>query len=291
MNAALTYFFIYVCRAISYLPRSIVAALSDAIGWLLWLLAAPRRKIALKNLELCFPDWPAEKRTRIAKAHFNVFVRSFFDRFALWHHSEKAIKALVELRGLDVFQKHLGRPMILLAPHFLGMDAGGMRLQMEASMASMYAKQKNEVFNDEMNQGRMRFNGATMLLRTDGIRPALRLIKQGTPFYFLPDMDLGDRDALFVPFFGVPAATVSSMARLAAATKAVVIPIVTHLTRNGYVTTLHPAWEDYPGDDIEAATLRMNQFIEQEVLKFPEQYLWTHKRFKTRPPGATSFYE
>jgi Kdo2-lipid IVA lauroyltransferase/acyltransferase len=106
----------------------------------------------------------------------------------------------------------------------------------------------------------------------------------------LPDMDLGDRDALFVPFFGVEAATVTSMARLAAAAKAVVIPVVTHLTDTGYMTTVHPAWEDYPGDDIALATLKMNQFIESEVLKFPEQYLWTHKRFKTRPAGEASVY-
>jgi Kdo2-lipid IVA lauroyltransferase/acyltransferase len=290
MSGWLTHFFIWVCRGLSYLPWGLIVGLSNGVGFLLWHLAVPRRKIALRNLELCFPEWTLSKREEVAKAHFRAFVRSFFDRFVLWHHPEAAVKNFVRIEGLEIFQKHLGRPMILLAPHFLGMDAGGMRLQMEAGMASMYAKQKNEVFNEEMTQGRMRFNGATMLLRTDGIRPALRLIKNGMPFYLLPDMDLGDRDALFVPFFGVEAATVTSMARLAAAAKAVVIPVVTHLTDTGYMTTVHPAWEDYPGDDIAVATLKMNQFIESEVLKFPEQYLWTHKRFKTRPAGEASVY-
>ena len=141
-----------------------------------------------------------------------------------------------------------------------------------------------------MTAGRSRFGGTRMLLRNDGMRPALRLIRQGVPFYFLPDMDLGPRDAVFVPFFGVPAATVTSLARLAKATGAVVIPLVTRMTDTGYVAQLYPAWEDYPGEDLEAATRRMNAFIEERVLEMPEQYLWTHKRFKTRPPGEPGGY-
>jgi Kdo2-lipid IVA lauroyltransferase/acyltransferase len=285
-----TRFFIYVCRLLSYLPRPIMNGLGNVVGSILWLLAKPRRRIALRNLELCFPDWDEAKRVSIAKAHFKAFSRSFFDRFVLWYHSEEAVKKFVRVEGWEHFKAFEGKPVILLAPHFLGMDAGGTRFQVESNVASMYAAQKNPVFDDAMTKGRSRFNQVTMLLRTDGIRPALRLIKQGTPFYFLPDMDLGEKDALFVPFFGVPAATVTSVARLAAATKAVVIPIITTLTKDGYEARFHPAWENYPGDDIEAATLKMNQFIEQEVLKCPEQYLWTHKRFKTRPPGQPSLY-
>jgi Kdo2-lipid IVA lauroyltransferase/acyltransferase len=285
-----TRFFIFICRLLSYLPRSVVNAMGDVVGSIAWHLAKPRRRIALRNLSLCFPDWTEQRRVAVAKAHFKAFSRSFFDRFVLWYHSEAAVKAFVQIDGWEYFKAFEGKPIILLAPHFLGMDAGGTRFQVESNVASMYARQKNPVFDEVMTKGRSRFNKVTMLLRTDGIRPALRLIKQGTPFYFLPDMDLGERDALFVPFFGVPAATVTSVARLAAATGAVVIPMITTLTKTGYVAKFYPAWENFPGDDIEAATLKMNQFIEQEVLKYPEQYLWTHKRFKTRPPGQPSLY-
>ena len=142
-----------------------------------------------------------------------------------------------------------------------------------------------------MRKGRARFSGAMVLSRQDGLRGAIRKIREGVPFYFLPDMDLGPRDAVFVPFFGVPAATVTSLARLAKATGAVVIPIVTRMTDTGYVASFHPAWEGYPGEDLEAATRRMNAFIEERVLEMPEQYLWSHKRFKTRPPGEPGFYD
>jgi Kdo2-lipid IVA lauroyltransferase/acyltransferase len=285
-----TRFFIYVCRLLSYLPRPFVNTLGNVVGSIAWRLAKSRRRIALRNLALCFPSWNEADRVVVAKAHFKAFSRSFFDRFVLWYHSEQVVKNFVQVEGWEHFKAFEGKPVILLAPHFLGMDAGGTRFQVESNVASMYAAQKNPVFDEVMTKGRSRFNQVTMLLRTDGIRPALRLIKQGTPFYFLPDMDLGEKDALFVPFFGVPAATVTSVARLAAATKAVVIPIVTTLTKDGYLARFYPAWEAYPGDDIEAATLKMNQFIEQEVLKRPEQYLWTHKRFKTRPPGQPGLY-
>jgi Kdo2-lipid IVA lauroyltransferase/acyltransferase len=289
--ALVTRFFLAICQGLSYLPYSLIRALSQVIGTILWHGAGARRKIALRNLALCFPEWSDEKRQSVAKAHFKEFVRSFFDRFILWHHSADAIKKFVRLEGLENLTKHAGKPVILLAPHFLGMDAGGMRLQIEMTLASMYAKQKNPIFNRAMTQGRMRFNNATMLLRTEGVRPAMRIIKKGTPFYLLPDMDLGPKDAVFVPFFGVPAATVTTVARLALATNAVVIPIITEQTAYGYIARIGPAWENYPGVDVEAATLAMNRFIEKEVAKFPEQYLWTHKRFKTRPLGAPSVYQ
>ena len=122
------------------------------------------------------------------------------------------------------------------------------------------------------------------------MRAALRPIREGVPFYFLPDMDLGPRDALFVPFFGVPAATVTSVSRLARIARAKVVPCVTTLARDGYVVRLYPAWEDFPSGDLEADTRRMNAFIEERVLEMPAQYLWTHKRFKTRPPGEPDFY-
>ena len=157
-------------------------------------------------------------------------------------------------------------------------------------MATMYANQSSAVLNDAVRAGRMRFNDAILISRQDGIRAAVRVLRDRVPFLFLPDMDLGPRDSVFVPFFGVPAATVTAVARLAKLTGARVLPFVTRMTPEGYVGTFHAAWEDYPGDDIEAATRYMNVFIESCVRQMPAQYLWTHKRFKTRPPGEPSPY-
>jgi KDO2-lipid IV(A) lauroyltransferase len=141
-----------------------------------------------------------------------------------------------------------------------------------------------------MLAARKRFSDGVVLSRQQGVRSAVKLIRKGLPCYYLPDLDLGPRDAIFVPFFGVQAATVTGTARLAAMTGAVVLPFVIHMTADGYVGRFYPPWQDFPGDDIEAATRRMNAFIEDRVREAPAQYLWSHKRFKTRPPGEASFY-
>lgn len=277
-------------RGIARLPQGVVRRIGELAGDLLWLLARPRRRVALVNLRLCFPDWSDARRRQVARAHFRCFARSFLERFIVWFEPVERLRALVELRGLEHYEPWRGRPVILLAPHFVGIDAGGMRFQADIPGASMFANQKSRALTEAMTRGRTRFGHSRILLRNDGLRPAIRLIRQGVPFYFLPDMDLGPRDAVFVPFFGVQAATVTSVARLAQATGAVIVPFVTRMTRTGYVAQLHPAWTDFPGDDIVAATRRMNAFIEERVLEMPEQYLWSHRRFKTRPPGEPDPY-
>lgn len=284
---------IVVLRVIARLPYGALARLGNTLGTVLYLLAWPRRRIAQVNLGLCFPQWDETRRTRVARAHFQAFARSFLDRFILWYAPRERIVELVRLEGLGHFLDPVraGRPVIVLAPHFVGLDAGGIRLLLEpCRLASMYARQKSEALNDAMTRGRSRFHG-TMLLRNEGLRPAVRWLREGGAFYFLPDMDLGARDALFVPFFDVPTATVTSVARLAKLTGAVVVPMVTRMTEHGYVGAFYPAWNDYPVDDLDAATRQMNAFIEARVLEMPEQYLWTHRRFKTRPPGEASPYD
>ena len=284
---------IVVLRGLALLPYGWLVRLGDALGTLLYGLAWPRRRIAQVNLALCFPHWSEAERRRIARAHFQAFTRSFLDRFILWYAPRERIVELCRLEGLQHFLEpvNAGRPVIVLAPHFVGIDAGGIRLLLEhPRLASMYARQKSAVLNDAMTRGRSRFHG-TMLLRNEGLRPAVRWLRDGGAFYFLPDMDLGARDALFVPFFGVSAATVTSVARLARLTGAVVVPLVTRMTDRGYVGVFHPGWTDYPVDDLDAATRQMNVFIEARVLDMPEQYLWTHRRFNTRPPGEASPYD
>ena len=284
---------IVVLRAVAQLDYRWLARLGNAIGIVLYWLAAPRRRVARINLAMCFPHWTDRERERVARAHFCAFTRSFLDRFILWYGPRERIETLCRLEHIEHFLAPVraGRPVIVLAPHFVGIDAGGIRLLLEHNrLASMYARQKSAVLNEAMTQGRSRFQG-TMFLRNEGLRPAVRWLRDGGAFYFLPDMDLGGRDALFVPFFGVPAATVTSAARLAKLTGAVVVPLVTRLTDSGYIACFHPAWHDYPGDDPEAATRHMNAFIEACVLEMPEQYLWTHRRFKTRPAGEPSPYD
>jgi KDO2-lipid IV(A) lauroyltransferase len=160
-------------------------------------------------------------------------------------------------------------------------------------VSTIYAPQKNKTFDRLLRQGRERFGPVRLITRKEGIKPILRALREGLPYFMLPDMDFGEKDAEFVPFFGVPAATLTALGRLAATTGAKVIPVVATFMPNyqGWRVSFYPAWENYPGEDMIAATRRMNEFIEERVREAPAEYFWTHKRFKTRPPGEPSLYD
>jgi KDO2-lipid IV(A) lauroyltransferase len=274
------------------LPLSALAAIGNGFGRLLYAFGSQRRRVCLTNLARCMPELATEEREALARRHFQAFARTFLERAILWWSSPERIRRVVRFEGLEHFDALRGQPLILLAPHFVGLDMGGARLAMDYPMVSIYSRQKNQVFDAVLYAGRMRFGLLTLLSRQDGVRPALRAMQAGLPFYYLPDMDYGQRDTIFVPFFGVEAATITGVSRLARLAGARVLPCVTRMLPGGqgYVTRFLPPWEDYPGASIEADTRRMNAFVEEQVRQMPEQYLWVHKRFKTRPPGEASWY-
>jgi len=274
------------------LPLALLAAIGNGFGTLLYALGRERRRVCLINLARCLPELSAGGREALARRHFQAFARTFLERAILWWGSPARIRQLVRIEGMEHFDAVRGGPLILLAPHFVGLDMGGVRLTLDIDMVSIYSRQKNEVFDAVLYAGRMRFGRLTLLSRQDGVRPALRAMQAGLPFYYLPDMDYGLRDTIFVPFFGVDAATITGVSRLARLAGARVLPCITRMLPGGegYVLRFFPAWENYPGASIEADTRRMNAFIEEQVRQMPEQYLWVHKRFKTRPPGEASWY-
>ena len=183
----------------------------------------------------------------------------------------------------------------MLCPHFVCLEIPGIALVLNShlSVCTIYAKQQNAIVDEALLKGRSRFRPVTLLAREKGVKPIIRAMREGLPFIMLPDMDFGFRDSEFVPFFGNPASTLTAPARIAATTNANVIPVITTYLPNyqGWKTTFYPAWENYPGDDIIAATRRMNEFIEERVREAPEQYFWAHKRFKTHPPGTLNVYD
>ena len=274
------------------LPLPLLAALGNGFGLLLYALGRERRRVCLINLERCLPELADAERAALARRHFQAFARTFLERAIAWWSSPARILRLVRIEGREHFEAVRNGPLILLAPHFVGLDMGAARLMLEIDLVSIYARQKNKVFDAALYAGRMRFGRLTLLSRQDGVRPALRAMQAGRPFYYLPDMDYGERDTIFVPFFGVATATITGVSRLARLAGARVLPCVTRMLPGGegYVLRFHPAWEDYPGASVEADTERMNAFIEAQVRQMPEQYLWVHKRFKTRPPGEPSWY-
>jgi Kdo2-lipid IVA lauroyltransferase/acyltransferase len=274
------------------LPLPALAAIGNGFGTLLYVFGRERRRVCLINLARCLPELAADERDALARRHFQAFARTFLERAILWWGSAARIRRLVRIEGMEHFDAVRGGPLILLAPHFVGLDMAGVRLTLEFDMVSIYSRQKNAVFDAVLYAGRMRFGRLTLLSRQDGVRPALRAMQAGRPFYYLPDMDYGQRDTIFVPFFGVDAATITGVSRLARLAGARVLPCIARMLPGGegYVVRFLPAWENYPGVSIEADTRRMNAFIEEQVRQMPEQYLWVHKRFKTRPPGEASWY-
>ncbi|MDI6746072.1 MAG: lipid A biosynthesis acyltransferase [Rhodocyclaceae bacterium] len=275
------------------LPMPLLAACGRVFGRLLYRFGYHRRHVTLTNLGLCFPQLTTQEKSALAVRHFEAFGRSFLERGLLWWAPPARIRRLVKIAGLERLAELKDKPVILLVPHFVGLDMGWTRLALEQDMVSIYANQKNLLFNAALYRGRLRFGGSELFSRQEGTRKAIKAMKAGRPFYYLPDMDYGERDTIFVPFFGVPAATITGLSRLVRMTGAVVLPVVTRMTNEGdcgYVVDIGAPWVDYPGASIEADTRRMNAFVEAEILKMPEQYFWLHRRFKTRPPGEKRPY-
>jgi len=275
-----------------FLPLALLARAGEALGMLFYSFGVERRRVCLLNLARCLPELAASERLALARRHFRAVGRSLLERGILWWAPRSRIVQMVRLAGFEHLRALTGQPVILLAPHFVALDVGFARLACEIDVASIYANQKSAVMNRMLLAGRTRFGRQRLFSRQEGVRPALAALTEGVPFYYLPDQDYGPRDAIFVPFFGVPAATITGLSRLARLAGAQVVPCITRMLPRGegYELTCYPAWKDFPTEDVGADTRRMNAFVEERVREMPEQYFWTHKRFKTRPEGEPKWY-
>ena len=282
-------------RLFQRLPLGVQAALGRGLGALLWRLAGSRRRIALRNLELCLPELPVAERERLAREHFGWLARSLLERGLLWYAPAGRLKRLIQVEGDVGLAERSEKPVMWLVPHFLALDVAGIAclLFQRQHAVSMYQAQSNPVFDAAMRAGRLRFGNAEIFARSERALPLVRAIRRRSAFFNLPDMDFGLKDGAMVPFFGVPAATLLAPARMARSLGQVVQPVVAEMLPGGagYRVRFLPPWEDFPGDDDLAAALRMNQWIEAEIRRNPAQYLWVHKRFKTRPAGEPSLYD
>ncbi len=277
-----------------FLPLTLLAPVGRGVGRLLYLFATRRRKIATINIDWCFPELDQTARQALVRTHFSVLGRSLVERALFWWASADRLRHLIHVDGEEKVHalRATGRPVILLAPHFIGLDAGGVAVTMRFDIVSIYAAQANPTFNRLLYKGRTRFGAQQLLSRQDGARATVKAMKSGRPFYYLPDLNGKRRDSVFVPFFGIPAATITGLPRLAKAAGAAVVPCVTRMLpgSEGYRVEFGDAWTDFPSEDIEADTARMNAWIEAAIRTMPEQYYWVHRRFKTRPPGIGKPY-
>lgn len=277
-----------------WLPLTWLGRVGNGFGHLLYWLAVPRRRVVLTNLRLCFPEMPEAERVALAKKHIKALARSLLERGILWWAPEARIRTMVRIEGRERLDGLLagGTPVILLCPHFLALDWAGAAIIMDYRIVSIYSRQKNPLVDAMLYHGRTRFIKPALLSRQEGLRSVVRELKRGLPFYYLPDMDFGPQDAVFVPFFGVAAATITALPRLARLTGAVVLPAIARADPDGrgFSVTFEEPWDTYPTGDLDEDVRRMNAYIESVVKTMPEQYYWVHKRFKTRPPGEKALY-
>ena len=277
-----------------WLPLPLLAPLGRGLGGLLYAAARSRRHTALRNLELCLPELGDAARRRLAREHFQWLGRSILERGLLWHASPRRLKRLIHVEGDVHLAQRSDRAVMWLVPHFIALDVAGAATQLFQSryVASIYQQQSEPTFDAAVRRGRLRFGQGEVFPRSDSARPLMRAVRGGTAFFNLPDMDFGARDAAFVPFFGVTAATLLAPSRMARALNMVVQPVLAHMLPGGQgyrVCFLEP-WSDFPSADALADTARMNRWIEAQVRADPAQYLWVHRRFKTRPPGEPTLY-
>jgi lauroyl/myristoyl acyltransferase len=277
----------------AWLPLVVTRPIGAALGLLMLAANRKRREIGRINLQLCFPELPPAARARLLRRHYIASGQAMVDLGLLVFGAKRRLVRLTRIRGLDAYRElaRSSRNVILLVPHMVGINFVGPVLARERSTFSMMKLQRNPIVNWVLNRGRLRFGGA-LLARDQGLRPVVRGLREGLAFYYLPDEDFGPKESLFAPFFGVPTATLPTLGRLAAMADAAVVPCFARVLprARGYEVVLKPALAAFPSGDAQADATAMNRAIEDGIRQMPEQYLWTFKRFKTRPPGAPSPY-
>ena len=282
---------LFLLAQLGRLPLSVLRTLGRMLGYVLYLLVSGRRRVVWINLRLCFPHWTAGQTRACAMETFVHFAQSWLDRGWLWHGKPATTQqrlhitgALEELDGTE--------PCIIFAPHFVGLDAAWTALtqQVPRRFNTIYTDQSNAVSDAWILQGRRRYGSPGIFGRAEGVKSIVSGLRQGEALYLLPDMNFGPHESVWVPFYGVPAATVPSLSRFARLGKAKVVPVLSRLTSDGYEITVLPAWKNFPTADQTADTLTMNQCLQSYIDAMPSQYYWVHKRFKDQPEGLTPPY-
>lgn len=273
------------------LPLPLLRGVGWLLGAMLYVLVPSRRHVVQTNLDLCFPAWSQAEHRRQCFLTFVHFAQSWLDRGWLWHAPASVVRARLQLGG-ELEALAGDTPTVLFAPHFMGLDAAWTALtqQVPRRFSTIYSPQLNPMVDAWVLAGRQRFGQPEMVARLDGAKPIVAAVRRGEPLYLLPDMNFDPSESLFVPFYGVSAATVPSLSRFAKLGRAQVVPVVTRMTPKGYAIQVLPPWDNFPTADLEADTERMNSELQSYIDTMPAQYYWVHKRFKDRPNGEAPPY-
>ncbi len=287
-----TWFGLGVMYLFTLTPWRLQIALGSALGSLLYHLIAGRRRVADINLRHCMPELSDEQRQRLIRDNFHATAISILEGAMSWWGSDRRLKPLYTIEGLEHLDaaRAQGRGVILLGGHYTTLEISGRFLAYHVKgLQPIYKPAKNPLFEAVLAHSRRKLFDD--LLNSTDMRTIIRNLKTGKVVWYAPDQDFGRERSVFAPFFGVPTATLTTTARMARLSKAPLVPYTSERLADGrFVIRLQPALENFPsGDDLADAT-RTNRIIEEQVRRVPEQYLWVHKRFKTRPEGEAGFY-
>lgn len=302
MTKLLQMLLVVVMIVLSWLPLRALRALGAAVGFLLYKTVKKRAHVARVNLKRCFPLWSQDQVEAHVLMAFQYFAKAWLDRSWLWHGSARKIESRFNwvgdrgelahlLSGSEAGSKE--GALMVFAPHFVGLDVAWTALSLKRSgpLSTIYTPQSSKVADAWMRASRARFGRVNLFTREDGVKRIVSGLKKGELLYLLPDMNFGPEESIFVPFFGIPAATVPSLSRFAKLSGAKVIPVTTQMTDQGYEIKVHERFSNFPSEDFVHDTSFMNQWLESIIKEDPDQYFWLHKRFKTRPGSEKSFYD
>ncbi len=274
------------------LPYPVLMWLGGRLGGLFYRLAGERRRIVERNLALCLPDWSDQERRVLARRNFDSYGKSLFEVAMAWWWPERRLRRWVVVEGLENIDNLAGQGALLMAIHYTTLEVGGQALNMERPIDGMYRPHKNPVYDYLQRRGRVSRNADSRVYPRKDVRGVMRALRAGRVIWYAPDQDYGPKQSVFAPFFGVTAASVTATARFAQGGRAAVLPF-THVRLDdgtGYRVVVHPPLANFPEGDDLADAARINRLVEQFIRDAPEQYLWAHRRFKTRPPGEPSLY-
>lgn len=277
------------------LPYKALLGLGRALGALMYRVAGERRRVAMRNLELCFPELSDDERQRLLKENFASTGIAFFEMAMSWWWPQARLARLAHIEGIEHLQaaQQQGQGAILMAVHFTTLEIGAALLGQRHTIDGMYREHGNPLFDFIQRSGRERHNLDSLAVEREDVRGMLKLLRKGRAIWYAPDQDYGAKQSVFVPLFGIPAATVTATTKFARLGKAQVIPFTQRRLEDGsgYRLVVHPPLADFPGESEEADCLRINQWVESVLRECPEQYLWAHRRFKSRPPGEPKLYD
>jgi Kdo2-lipid IVA lauroyltransferase/acyltransferase len=293
------YLAIGLMRLLAILPLSWVRGLGWLLGSALFYVIRSRRRVVEINLTLCFPEHSRQQIRQLARQNFVYYMQALLDRGWLWHGSAAVALKRLKITGA-VQQLQNNEPVVLFVPHFVGLDAGNTAFtqQIPRKLITIYTNQANKTIDAWILKRRARFGNVRLFGRIAGVKEIVAALRSGEMLGILPDMGFGPEESIVVPFYGIPTYTVPSLHRFtrlgtvkgSAKGSAKLIPVLNRMTKYGYEIEILPAWDNFPSDNMEADTARMNKELEKYIETMPAQYFWVHKRFKDRPPGEKSVY-